>query len=339
MHQGLRGHGSATFARAAHEAAALPRGRVAGHAAPVAGRTVATLSAAPLVACVGDVMLDVRVHARALARGGDVLGSVRLAPGGAAANVAVWAADAGAAARVVARVGDDPAGTLLRTALGARGVDLRPAAPAPGASGAILVVWEAGERSFVADPGANLALRARHVHAGIDGAAAVYVSGYSLVRPGSRRAAAAAARACGPDRPGAVDAASWPLLAGSAGRAVLAAATAAGTLLANADEAAALTGALPGALPGAEGPERAARLLAELVPVAVVKLGAGGVLVAEGGRVAPVAAATADAVDPTGAGDAFSAAYLVSRSSGHAPGAAARRATALVAGLLARRLA
>jgi sugar/nucleoside kinase (ribokinase family) len=43
-------------------------------------------------------------------------------------------------------------------------------------------------------------------------------------------------------------------------------------------------------------------------------------------------------IDPTGAGDAFAAAYLVSRSTGHAPTAAARRATALVAGLLGRRL-
>jgi len=43
-------------------------------------------------------------------------------------------------------------------------------------------------------------------------------------------------------------------------------------------------------------------------------------------------------IDPTGAGDAFAAAYLVSRSTGHAPAAAARRATALVTGLLARRL-
>ncbi len=34
--------------------------------------------------------------------------------------------------------------------------------------------------------------------------------------------------------------------------------------------------------------------------------------------------------DPTGAGDAFSAAYLVSREAGHAPAAAARRATSVV---------
>jgi len=42
----------------------------------------------------------------------------------------------------------------------------------------------------------------------------------------------------------------------------------------------------------------------------------------------------ADAVDPTGAGDAFGNAYLSARASGHAPSSAARRATALVAALL-----
>lgn len=41
------------------------------------------------------------------------------------------------------------------------------------------------------------------------------------------------------------------------------------------------------------------------------------------------------AADPTGAGDAFAVAYLGSRAGGHAPGSAARRATALVAALLA----
>jgi 2-dehydro-3-deoxygluconokinase len=42
--------------------------------------------------------------------------------------------------------------------------------------------------------------------------------------------------------------------------------------------------------------------------------------------------------DPTGSGDAFSAAYLAARAGGHAPIAAARRATALVAALLTGRL-
>jgi sugar/nucleoside kinase (ribokinase family) len=75
------------------------------------------------------------------------------------------------------------------------------------------------------------------------------------------------------------------------------------------------------------------------VPEVVVTLGSRGSLVLADGRLAHVPTQPVGGpVDPTGAGDAFSAAYLVARSSGHAPAAAARRATALVTGLLARRL-
>ena len=58
---------------------------------------------APLLVCVGDLMVDVAVEAPALARGGDVAGAVRLGPGGSAANVAAWAVAAGGRARRVAR--------------------------------------------------------------------------------------------------------------------------------------------------------------------------------------------------------------------------------------------
>jgi len=75
------------------------------------------------------------------------------------------------------------------------------------------------------------------------------------------------------------------------------------------------------------------------VPEVLVTLGSRGSVVLADGRLSHVPAqAVGGDVDPTGAGDAFSAAYLVARSSGHAPAAAARRATALVAGLLTRRL-
>lgn len=73
------------------------------------------------------------------------------------------------------------------------------------------------------------------------------------------------------------------------------------------------------------------------VPEVVVTLGSRGSLVLADGRLVPVPARHVDG-DPTGAGDAFFAAYLVSRASGYAPVSAARRATALVAGLLGRRL-
>ncbi len=74
------------------------------------------------------------------------------------------------------------------------------------------------------------------------------------------------------------------------------------------------------------------------VPEVVVTLGSRGSLVLAGGRLERVRARPVEGfVDPTGAGDAFAAAYVVSRSSGHPPVSAARRATAVVAALLTRR--
>jgi sugar/nucleoside kinase (ribokinase family) len=75
------------------------------------------------------------------------------------------------------------------------------------------------------------------------------------------------------------------------------------------------------------------------VPEVVVTLGSAGSLVLADGKLERVPARAVGAeVDPTGAGDAFIVVYLASRSTGHAPAAAARRATALVAGLLGRQL-
>jgi sugar/nucleoside kinase (ribokinase family) len=65
------------------------------------------------------------------------------------------------------------------------------------------------------------------------------------------------------------------------------------------------------------------------VPERVVTLGSRGAIVYARGRETYVPAWPL-ARDPTGAGDAFAAAYLVSRAAGHAPAAAARRATSVV---------
>jgi sugar/nucleoside kinase (ribokinase family) len=74
--------------------------------------------------------------------------------------------------------------------------------------------------------------------------------------------------------------------------------------------------------------------LAALGPAEViVTFGSRGSLVIAGGRATNVPARFVD-VDPTGSGDAFSAAYLVRRAAGDRPIAAARRATALVGALL-----
>jgi sugar/nucleoside kinase (ribokinase family) len=70
------------------------------------------------------------------------------------------------------------------------------------------------------------------------------------------------------------------------------------------------------------------------VPEVLVTHGMRGATVYADGRVERVAAFGVDA-DPTGAGDAFSIAYVASRSAGLPPLAAAREATAVVAAMLA----
>ena len=69
------------------------------------------------------------------------------------------------------------------------------------------------------------------------------------------------------------------------------------------------------------------------VPEVVVTFGAGGSLVLTRDAAVRVAARP-EGGEPTGAGDAFSVAYLSARAGGHRPASAARRASALVSALL-----
>ncbi|HZQ66094.1 MAG TPA: PfkB family carbohydrate kinase [Gaiellaceae bacterium] len=81
--------------------------------------------------------------------------------------------------------------------------------------------------------------------------------------------------------------------------------------------------------------EKALRRLG--VPEVVVTLGSRGCIVFVDGMAELVRAHRVESPDPTGAGDAFAAAYLAARAHGAAPTAAARRACALVADILAGR--
>lgn len=249
--------------------------------------------------CVGDVMLDVRVEAGALARGGDVHGRVIVQPGGSAANAAVWAAWAGARTGLVGRVGRDVAGRVLGEALAERGVETHLAVDPEAPTGTMLVVLEAGERSMVADRGANARLRPEDLPERIE-AGAVLVSGYVLLQEDSRPAALAAL-----DRADAtyvaVDAASWPLVEAYGVERFLRDTARADVLLANELEARTLT--------GCEG-EAAARALGERYRIAAVKLGDRGAVVCADGELSSRPAEPVVERDPTGAGDAFDGVLL-----------------------------
>ncbi|MEP6972684.1 MAG: PfkB family carbohydrate kinase [Actinomycetota bacterium] len=266
---------------------------------------------------VGDVMVDVHVSAPALKRGGDVHGRVRLQPAGTSANAAVWAAWDGASARVHGRVGDDIAGGLLRDTLLDRGVEpaltLDPQAP----SGTMLVVVEEGERSMVADRGANAHLTPEDLPDSLE-AGAVLVSGYLLLQAPTTPAALSAI-----DRAAAafiaVESSSWPLVEAFGAARFLDETVGRGAtvVFANEREAEVLTGSSGTA---------AARMLGERYRVACVKLGEKGAAMSFDGALVEVAGETVTEVDATGAGDAFDALLLAARARGEQPESALRRA-------------
>jgi sugar/nucleoside kinase (ribokinase family) len=265
--------------------------------------------------CVGDVMLDVRVDAGELARGGDVHGRVALQPGGTSANAAVWAAASGASARVHGRVGADVVGRLLRTELEVRGVEPAltedPAAP----SGTMLVVFEAGERSMVADRGANARLTPQDLPSELV-AGAVLVSGYLLLQDGAREAGVEAIRRSRAEWI-AVETATWPLIEAVGPEGFDGLAAGASVVLANEREAEALT---------ARGPVDAARELGERYRAVAVKRGAAGAVLVLDGMLHEAATEAIDERDPTGAGDAFDGVLLASLARGVEAGDALRRA-------------
>jgi ribokinase len=256
------------------------------------------------VVVVGDVATDVvAVLAGEPAPGSDRPASIRSRGGGAGANVAVHLAQLGMPVVLAGCIGDDAAGAGLVAELTAAGVGLALRTVPGAATGTIVSLVEPdGQRSMLADRGANLDLRADDVPAPAPGDH-LHLSGYTLLDRGPRAAglaalAAVTAAGCTVS----VDPASTGPLAAYGVDRWLADTAGATVLLPNADEARLLTGCADAA--------EAARALAERHAVVAVSLGADGALWASDGVLVHRPAHPAGVVDTTGAGDAFAAGLL-----------------------------
>jgi ribokinase len=281
------------------------------------------------IAVVGDVMVDVVTRLSApLAPGSDAPAVIRFHGGGSAANTAAWLARAGAEPMLVGRVGDDERGRAARDELRAAGVETALAVDPELPTGTcVVLVGPDGERTMAPDAGANDALTDTDLADDLLASVGhLHVAGYALVRPGSRPAARAAiARAVERGMTVSVDPSSAALLSPE----FLDHAAGAGLLLPNADEAWMLS--------GERDPDKAGRALASRFGEVIVTLGAEGALWTDGrASVRAEAVPVDDAVDSTGAGDAFAAGMLTARLDGAAPAEALAAGARLAAQAVTR---
>jgi sugar/nucleoside kinase (ribokinase family) len=268
----------------------------------------------PQFVVLGDVLVDVTARIRnPLNHASDTEARISLHAGGSASNTAAWLAYLGHDAWLIGCIGGDSFGTFLSDDLSARGVRSSLVIKESAATGAcVVIVDSAGERTMLPDAGANALLGPADVSlAGFGPDSHLHVSGYALLRESTHPAAMHAlmhARAEGMTT--SLDAASAaPILASP--HAFDAAEPLLDLLLANADEARALTGLVD--------PHAAAIALAGRVPWVIVKTGRAGAIAVHRGEMLSTSAPEIEVLDTTGAGDAFAAGLLPAWKAGFAP--------------------
>ncbi len=266
-----------------------------------------------MILSVGDVMLDVLLLPQLTAA--EQASGLVVRGGGSAANVAAWVARLGQPASFVGCVGSDDVGPMLISQLVSAGVVAQVRQVAGQASGCVAVeITHEGERVMRSSRGANQALSPEDVIAtGVRRAIFVHVTAYSFLGPfgfdilfaASKLVRRTGARlSLDPSSIGVIERlgvdAFWDAMRGAGVE----------VLLPNAEEAAALSGALE--------IQDAARLLGREIPLVVVRDGSKGAAVLDGGRQSQVSTRPIKAVDTTGAGDAFNAAFLCGLAAGMA---------------------
>ncbi|GLY42285.1 ribokinase [Amycolatopsis sp. NBRC 101858] len=255
------------------------------------------------IVVVGDAALDVIArHDKPLPHGGDARAKIRFTGGGSGANTALWLRHLGAETTLLARIGDDPGGRLIRAELEAAGVRCAFAVDPEAPTCCVVVMVDgSGQRSMLADRGANQRFAPEDVTPeSLAGASHLHLSGYVLLDPPSRAAglaALAAARERGLTT--SVDPQAAAHITDPA--AFLDDVRGVDLLMPNTEELVALTGSADPA---------SAKELLGTVGAVVVTAGLDGASWVDDRGVTSVPAVKAECLDSTGAGDAFDAGVL-----------------------------
>ncbi|WP_341578114.1 ribokinase [Microbacterium schleiferi] len=279
------------------------------------------------IVVVGSLNLDRTYRMMQLPREGESLHATdhATAPGGKGANQAVAAARLGAAVSLVGAVGSDVAGIELRDAVAAAGVDVAHVRQDPEAptGEAVIFVDAAGRNLIVVSQGANSTVGERDViDADID--AGWIISGFEVP---DAAVVAAAERAHEIGARFVLNPSPFRALSEALREKV-------DVLVLNEHELAAATGSAAGT--PSDAVLRVARE-ALRVPLLVVTLGSHGAAAGSRDGVVRTPAVAVTAVDTSGAGDAFTGAFVAHLAAGDSLDEALRRASAVGAYAVTRR--
>ncbi|MFY9331859.1 MAG: sugar kinase [Candidatus Nanopelagicales bacterium] len=262
---------------------------------------------------IGDLMTDIVCQVSSTPQPGtDTNAVITTHGGGAGANVAAWLAHRGQVAHFVARAGEDSLGSIATSHLQSLGVECRVSVDPQRATGTcVVMVTSDGERTMMPDPGANAFLAPADLPEGDFKAGwHLHVSGYTLLKSGSRMAGLAAldlakrrGMTCSVDVSSSaplLEVGVDPFLEWSSGTNVC---------FANHEEAELIT--------GHDDPNQAIAALLPHFDTVVVKLGPHGAVAGRrDGQHSTTPAVNLDVVDTTGAGDAFAAGFLIGWTAG-----------------------
>ena len=231
------------------------------------------------------------------------------APGGSAANTIVGAAHLGLKCGMLAKVGKDAAGDFYRAAMHAAGIDTAPfkISQTEPTGCCLSLITPDSQRTMRTFLGAAATVSPAEITAAdFAGYTHLHAEGYQLFNRELMQHVLALAKAAGLEISLDLSApevvyATKDILPELLREYVT-------TVFANEDEASAFA--------DGRGEEAGLAALSQIVPVSCVKLGVRGAIIRAGGKAVRVAAHVVKAVDTTGAGDLWAAAYLYGRLTG-----------------------